>query len=367
MSITQTSGEITVCGSTLGSTAPLGRPLIIPLFIPHQGCPHHCVFCNQPLITGRRAAIPSPLEIGCEVSRFLKYPKKRPPTTQIAFFGGSFLGLEPSLIRSLLEAARPLVHQHKIDGIRFSTRPDTVSPETLSLLEGLPVGTVELGAQSMNDHVLALAGRGHQAADTVAAAGLLKNRGFQLGLQMMVGLPADDDDGAMETARRLAALRPDFVRIYPTLVLKGSPLARQFHGGHYRPLPLGPCVTLVKRLYLFFKAHHIAVVRMGLQASEGLTPADAVTAGPYHPAFGHLVHGEIALDAISAVLAGMEKPPDPLTITVNPRLVSRVQGMNKKNIHQLKRSYGLKQIDLVQNAELASGQLMVADHPLSLP
>ena len=341
--------------------------MIIPIFIPHMGCPHQCIFCNQRAITGKTAQTPSADQIQQEVNRFLKYGKKRPSTIQISFFGGSFLGLEKKTIRSLLGAAMPFVQAKEVDSIRFSTRPDTISPESLSLLDGFPVSTVELGVQSMNDHVLDAAGRGHRASDTLVAAGLLKNRGYEMGLQMMVGLPADDDDGAMETARRIAELAPDFVRIYPTLVLEGSQLARQFREGRYRPMALAACVTLVKQLFLYFNTHHIPVVRMGLQASDGLTRAGGFVAGPYHPAFGHLVHSEIVLDAISSALDRMEKRPDPLTISVHPSMVSRVQGLHKQNIIRLKSAFDLKKIVLHQDGCLSKGHLVVAEEHISLP
>jgi histone acetyltransferase (RNA polymerase elongator complex component) len=311
--------------------------------------------------------MPSTQQIRKEVRRFLKYGKKRPSTTQISFFGGSFLGLEKGSIRSLLEAAMPFVRMNAVDSIRFSTRPDTVDQKTLSLLEPFPVSTVELGVQSMNDRVLDAAGRGHRASDTVKAAGLIKGRGYQLGLQMMVGLPADDDAGAMETARRMAAMQPDFVRIYPTLVLKGSALAGRFTNNHYHPMPLEACVTLVKQLYLFFKTRHIPVVRMGLQASDGLTRPGDYIAGPHHPAFGHLVHGEIVFDAISSTLHRMEKRPDPLTITAHPTMVSRVQGLNKQNIRRWQSAFDLKKIILHQDGDMEKNHLMVADHHVALP
>ncbi|MBC2711164.1 MAG: radical SAM protein [Desulfosarcina sp.] len=352
---------------TRGDAAPAGRPLIIPLFIPHMGCPHQCIFCNQRAITGKAAQTPSPDQIRREVNRFLKYGKKQPSTTQISFFGGSFLGLEKETILSMLGAAMPFVQENDVDSIRFSTRPDTISQETLTLLDEFPVSTVELGVQSMNDRILDIAGRGHRASDTITATDLLKDRGYQVGLQMMVGLPGDDEDGAMETARRIAELRPDFVRIYPTLVLKGSPLTRRFSSGRYHPMPLTSCVTLVKRLYLFFKSHHIPVIRMGLQASDGLTTAGDFIAGPYHPAFGHLVHAEIVLDAISSALGRMEKLPDPLTITAHPTMVSRVQGLNKQNIYHLKRAFDLKKIALLQDEYLEKSHLMVAEQHVPLP
>jgi histone acetyltransferase (RNA polymerase elongator complex component) len=346
---------------------PAGQPLIIPIFIPHMGCPHQCIFCNQRAIAGKTAQTPSADQIQQVVRRFLKYGKKRPSTSQISFFGGSFLGLEKKTVRSLLGAAMPFVRAKDVDSIRFSTRPDTVSQEALSLLDGFPVSTVELGVQSMNDRVLDAAGRGHQASDTVVAADLLKKRGFEMGLQMMVGLPEDDDDGAMETARRIAELEPDFVRIYPTLVLEGSQLAGRYRDGRYHPMALEACVTLVKRLFLYFNTHHIPVVRMGLQASDGLTRAGGFIAGPYHPAFGHLVHGEIVLDAIYSALDRMEKPPDPLTLSVHPSMVSRVQGLHKLNIGRLKKAFDLKKIVLRQDGCLAKGTLVVAEERITLP
>jgi histone acetyltransferase (RNA polymerase elongator complex component) len=352
---------------TRGDTQPAGKPLIIPIFIPHMGCPHQCIFCNQRTITGKMTRTPSADQIQQEVNRFLKYANKRPANTQIAFFGGSFLGLERKTIRSLLEAALPFVNSADVDSIRFSTRPDTINPKSLSLLDRFPVSTVELGVQSMNDRVLDAAGRGHRASDTVVAADLLKQRGYALGLQMMVGLPGDDDDGAMQTARRIAALQPEFVRIYPTLVLKGSRLARRFRDGRYRSMPLESGITLVKRLYLFFKTRRIPVVRMGLQASDGLTRAGDLIAGPYHPAFGHLVHGEIVLDAISSALNRMENRPDPLTITTHPSMVARVQGLNKQNICRLQRTFALKKIVLLQDALLAKDHFMVAGQHVILP
>jgi histone acetyltransferase (RNA polymerase elongator complex component) len=344
-----------------------GRPLIIPLFIPHLGCPHQCVFCNQRAITGKRAQLPSADQIQSEVRCFLKYGKKRPSSAQISFFGGSFLGLGQATIRALLSTAMPFVEAKAVDSIRFSTRPDTVCQETLALLEPFSVSTVELGVQSMNDQVLDAAGRGHRSSDTVLAAKLLKARNYLVGLQMMVGLPMDNDGGAMETARRIVALQPDFVRIYPTLVLKGSALARRYASGDYHPMPLAACVTLVKRLYLFFKTHQIPVVRMGLQASDGLTRAGDYIAGPYHPAFGHLVHAAMVLDAISSALEGLEKLPDTLTITAHPSMVSRVQGLNKQNISRLKHAFDLNRITLHQDASLAKDRLIVAEHPVALP
>jgi histone acetyltransferase (RNA polymerase elongator complex component) len=342
---------------------PAGRPLIIP----QRGCPHQCIFCNQRAITGATARIPTTNQIRDEVERFMSYAGKRHSNIQISFFGGNFLGLGKSAVTGLLRAGASFVRRRGVNSLRFSTRPDTVCLEALNWIEPFPVSTVELGAQSMEDRVLKSAGRGHRAADTIEAVTLLKKRGYQVGLQMMVGLPDDDAAGAMESARRLADLEPDFVRIYPTIVLKGSPLARLFLDGKFSPLTLEGCIAIVKELYLFFKGRRIPVVRMGLQASDGLTDAGSLLAGPYHPAFGHLVHAAVVFDAVSQTLRRMEKPLQPLTIVTHPHMVSRVQGLKKQNLRHLMRDFGLKKVLLLQDNALATDRLIVAGHPVMLP
>jgi len=350
------------------AAAARAHPLIIPIFIPQLGCPHQCVFCSQPAITDTPRRCPTPDQIRQEVSRFLEYGKRPASTVQISFFGGNFLGLKSASILRLMEAAAAFVDSGTVDSIRFSTRPDTVCEKKLALLTGFPVSTIELGVQSMHDRVLDLAERGHRAADTVAAAGRVKEQGYRLGLQMMVGLPGDSEEGAMQTAQRMAALAPDFVRIYPTLVLEGSPLADWFRSGRYRPMPLAACVTLVKRLYLFFTSRRIPVVRMGLQASDGLDQKTGLVAGPHHPAFGHQVYAEIVFDAISAAIVKMAgSPPDPLVIEAHPRMISRVQGLKKNNLSRLKHQFHLEKVVLMQDATLPENHLTVAGQPVLLP
>ncbi|PID40643.1 MAG: hypothetical protein CR984_02130 [Proteobacteria bacterium] len=350
-----------------GDLWPADRPLIIPIFIPHLGCPHQCVFCNQRTITGSHCPQVSPQHVRKEVDRYLRFKRHPPAYTQISFFGGTFLGLGKPRVLSLLQAAQSFVDGNVVDSIRFSTRPDTIRPEIMDLVGGFAVSTIELGVQSMLDHVLDASGRGHRNRDTIEAAGYLKAKGYQVGMQMMVGLPEDEDDGAMETARRLAALKPDFVRIYPTLVLKGSPLASQHATGRYRPLSLKAAVDLVKRLLLYFKHKGIPVIRMGLQAGDGLSAGTDLIAGPYHPAFGHLVHAAITLDAITDTIEKMTSHPDPLVITTHARMISRVQGLKKNNLLQLKHRFGLKEIILSQDANLAPNRLTVAGKPVRLP
>lgn len=340
------------------------RPLVIPLFIPHLGCPHRCVFCDQRTITGSGGQLPTPDQIRAEVNRYLSFTHKHYSSIQISFFGGSFLGLDQAVTLQLLDIAADFVDRGVVDSLRFSTRPDTIRPDRLADIAPYPVKTVELGVQSMNDAVLAVCRRGHTATDTIAAATRLKDAGYQLGLQMMVGLPGDDDHGAMTTARQLVRLNPDFVRIYPTLVLSGSPLARMHRSGQYQPMDIDACIRLVARLYLLFKANDIPVVRMGLQASDGLADPGARLAGPYHPAFGHLVHGQIVLDAICRALADMKAFPHRLTIGTHPSMISRVQGLNKRNLHYLQKHHGFKKISIIQDENIKPDQLIVGDQSI---
>ena len=226
------------------------RPFIIPIFLPQAGCPHQCVFCNQVPITGSERHVLAPDEVRHQIRNFLKYKKASRASVQIAFFGGNFLGLTIGEIKSWLDLAGEFASQGLVDGIRFSTRPDTIDDVRLDILESYPVSTVELGVQSMDDRVLAQSGRGHTAADSIRAVASLKERGMSVGLQMMVGLPGDSETRSLATARKIADLRPDCVRIYPTVVVANSRLARWYQQGDYQPLVLEDAVTLVKMVYL---------------------------------------------------------------------------------------------------------------------
>ncbi len=276
--------------------------------------------------------------------------------------GGNFLGLEPAdLLACLTEAAR-FVREGRVDGIRFSTRPDTVTPERLDRIAPFPVATVELGVQSMDDGVLGLNRRGHTARESVSAVAALRERGYEVGCQMMVGLPGDDDEGAMASGRRIAALAPDFVRIYPTLVLAGTELARWYAEARYCPPALDACVDLVARLFALFDGHGIRVARMGLQAAPGLGPA--LVAGPYHPAFGHLVHARIflgmAASAVRELFAGGAPAPRALCLRVSPGDESRMRGLRNGNLRALGDMFSGIAIRVRADASVAPGTLRAA-------
>ena len=301
----------------------------------------------------------TPAELRFQIREFLKYKKENRKAVQIAFFGGNFLGLKSGEIRSLLELAAEFIRNGQVDGIRFSTRPDTINDRSLNMIKDYSVSTVELGVQSMDDQVLALAGRGHSATDTVHAVERLKERHFSIGLQMMVGLPGDDETSALTTAQKIADLAPDFVRIYPTLVVANSRLAGWYKSGDYAPMSLEEGVTLVKKIYLKFKKAGIDVIRMGLQASEDLDDGTTVLAGPHHPAFGHLVHSEIFLDMAISAIESANAIKETLTIFVNPRGISKMRGLNNSNIKSLKEQFHFQSITVVPDSCLAVEELKV--------
>lgn len=302
----------------------------VAVFVPHMGCPHRCSFCSQNSITGqtvpptadtvRAAAETAKQSLGAKTSE-----------AEIAFFGGSFTAIEPGFMKELLKAAYPYVASGEFRGIRVSTRPDALDTRMLRLLKFYGVTSVELGAQSMDDRVLRLNRRGHTAACVREASRLIRLEGLELGLQMMTGLYGDSDEGAIKTAGALAALRPDTVRIYPTVVFQHTPLAKLYENGLYRPQELDGAVSLCSRLLLLFHEALIRVIRLGLHTLD----KDAVLAGPWHPAFRELCEGKIYLEkALTALLGQGEKGAYQLSIP--PKAVSKMAGQHQSNLRTLR-------------------------------
>jgi histone acetyltransferase (RNA polymerase elongator complex component) len=340
-----------------------GKPFIIPIFLPESGCPHRCVFCNQAAITGQKHRYLSLKTIDDQIRTFLSYQGQTRKHVQIAFFGGNFLGQDESYICQLLSKATQFVHSGQVQGIRFSTRPDTICDHLLDIIARFPVETIEIGVQSMNDQVLALSGRGHTAADTQKAICQLKARGYEIGAQLMVGLPGDNRQRCFASGERIVLLAPAFVRIYPTLVFPDSVLARWYAAGKYKPLSIAASIKQVKMLYLQFTQAGIAVVRMGLQPTSTLSCAHMRPAGPFHPAFGHLVHSEIYLDRAARAINKLGKPfkkdTRPLLIRVNPRDLSKMRGLKSHNITLLKRLYPMKSVKILPDTAIAPGCIRI--------
>lgn len=300
----------------------------IPIFIPELACPHQCIFCNQAKISGQ-LEIPQPEEIPAIVEQYLSTMHDG-REVEIAFFGGSFTGIPMALQEEYLRKAYPYVAQGRVQGIRLSTRPDYISGEILDLLERYGVKTIELGAQSTNDDVLLASGRGHKREAIERASEQIRERGFHLGLQMMMGLPHDTYERSRQTVEDIIALGADNTRIYPTLVIKGTQLAKFYEAGKYEPLDLPTAVSWAKDFYLRFEEAGLTVLRVGLHASEELTHEKSLLAGPFHKSFKELVMTEVWRDMLDERLAVYSN--ESLRLTVHPSQINFVwgyQGANK--------------------------------------
>lgn len=305
----------------------MSRHANISIFVPHLGCPVHCSFCNQCTITCqlKNATVQ---DINRAVAECMQSKSYDPQNTEIAFFGGSFTAIDRTLMMQLLECAFEHVKSGNVCGIRLSTRPDAIDCEILDILKSNGVTAIELGAQSMDDGVLLANRRGHTADSVRNAARLIKQYGFELGLQMMTGLYTDTDEKSIHTAKELIALKPDCVRIYPTIVLKGTQLEKLVQSGEYKPQELYSAVNLAARLVLMFEQENITVIRVGLHTLE----SDSFVAGPWHAAFGELCEGEIFKNLL---LQRMENKGN-YTVYCAKSAVSKVVGHKQKNIEILR-------------------------------
>ena len=303
----------------------------VALFVPHLGCPHTCIFCNQKTISGKCG------ELECrEIISSVETARKTPHSihnSEIAFFGGSFTAIEREKMISYLETASVYIGED-FGGIRISTRPDAINEEILLILKKYSVSSIELGAQSMCDDVLALNERGHTAEDTRKAARLIKDHGFSLGLQMMTGLYGSNRDKDIYTARQFVELKPDTVRIYPTVVLEGTRLAEYYKNGMYTPETLEESVEKCSELLELFYENSINVIRLGLHSGGNVE--EGFIAGVYHPAFGELcesgIYRNIALRQLD------ELPKGSYTVNVNPREVSKMTGISKSTLIRHKKN-----------------------------
>ncbi len=308
----------------------MSGPLIIPVFIPHEGCPHRCLFCNQRSISGWSRPV-TPEAVQAEIRLWLERAGSR-RDAQAAFYGGSFTALPRSRQEELLNAATPFVASGQIQSLRLSTRPDCMDAEQAAFLKARHVATVELGAQSMNDTVLAAARRGHTAAATDQAMRALRQAGLETGIQLLIGLPGDSRASLRRTVDRVIALRPDFVRLYPLLVMQESGLAELHQQGRYTPLSLDKAVVLAAFMKERFTRADIAVARTGLQAGAELEAS--LLAGPWHPAFGELVSSRLMLRQTRRLLA--QAKTGTVRLRINPRDQSVFRGMKSANIERLR-------------------------------
>ncbi|MFH1092313.1 MAG: radical SAM protein [Pseudomonadota bacterium] len=310
------------------------KPFIIPFFISHQGCPHRCLYCDQHRSGGRRPEPATPESVRRGLTAGLASPRLKPGVrVEAAFYGGTFTALPRSRQEVLLNAAAPFLKQGLVHGLRLSTRPDALDRERLAFLRSKGVVTVEIGAQSMDDRVLEAAGRGHTCEQTRQAAGLVKEAGLRLGLQLLLGLPREDDPSRDMTLQSVLDLAPDDVRLYPLLVLQGTPLAGLYRQGLYDPLSLEQAVSACARMYRRLTRNGVSVIRLGLQPTPELEMN--LLAGPYHPSFGHLVAGEVFARRFSEILAGAPAGRGGPIAYVAPQDLSPALGHGRANLKHL--------------------------------
>ena len=317
------------------------KQYIIPVFIPHLGCPNDCSFCNQKSISGK-TKMPTKDEVIKVIEEHLKNMKED-LEKEIAFFGGSFTGIEIDKQKEYLEIANEYVKTKQVKGIRISTRPDYINRDILKMLKKYNVKTIELGVQSTNDYILKRCDRGHTFMDVKNASKLIRKYRFNLGHQMMVGLPESTKLDEIRTARDLIRLKPKMVRIYPVLVIKGTKLEQELDGEEYKPLTVSQAVERCKELLYLFNKKKIQVIRVGLQNTDEITDPNAkeseVVAGPYHPAFGQLVEDSIWFDSIVDKIKKINDKVKEVKVKVNFVDMNNVIGHKRSNIKKIKDTY----------------------------
>lgn len=324
----------------------MSKHYIIPIFVPHYGCPHDCVFCNQKKITGLSTDVTTQ-DVEKIIEDHLSTFKPN-ATVEVAFYGGSFTAIDIEVQKQLLEIPYKYKKQGRINGIRLSTRPDSIDSNILENLKKYSVDTIELGIQSLDNDVLINSGRGHTGNDLYTASALIIEYGFNLGLQMMIGLPSDTLEKDIYTCNEFIKLNPYCVRIYPTLIIKDTYLEKQFNVGEYLPISLEEAVDRSSILLMMFEINNINVIRIGLQPTENIQLGKDVIAGPFHPAFRQLVQTNIYRLLIDYYLElnNLKTKDKILTIESNKKNISSIAGQKSSNKEYLQERYKFKNIKI---------------------
>lgn len=337
------------------------KQYIIPIFVPHLGCPNDCIFCNQKSISGQKEQMTK--EKAKEIiENYLESIKAEDAQIEIAFFGGSFTAIEKEKQEELLQVAYEYIKQGKVESIRISTRPDCIDKETLKRLKKYKVKTIELGVQSANDYILKRANRGHTFEDVKKASKMIRWNGFKLGHQMMVGLPESTRIDEINTAKALIKLKPKMVRIYPVLVVKNTKLEKEYEKGVYQPLSVVQAVEICKEIVRLFADKKIDIIRIGLQNTDEISEPGSkdseVVTGPYHPAFRQLVESGMWYDAIVGKIKKLNMKVKEVEVTVSPIDANNVIGHKKENVQKLKDTYDVDLI-LKQDENMKQGKSKV--------
>lgn len=318
------------------------KEYIIPIFVPHLGCPNNCIFCNQKKISGQTKMV-NAKDVEDTIEYYLKNFKDDNKYVEVAFFGGSFTAIEKEKQEELLQAVQKYIHDKKVNSIRISTRPDAIDKNILKMLKKYHVKTIELGVQSMNNYILNRSQRGHTVEDVKKASKLIRWNGFILGHQMMVGLPESTKQDEINTAKELIKLKPKIVRVYPVLVIKDTPLAIEYENKGYTPLTVTQAVERCKEIVELFNKHKINVIRIGLQNTEEISDpskeTSQVVAGPYHPAFRQLVESSMWYDSLLNEIKKINTKVIKVKIIANPENINNIIGHKKENVLKLKEVY----------------------------
>jgi radical SAM enzyme (TIGR01210 family) len=325
---------------------------IIPIFVPHEGCPHDCVFCNQDRITGVKEKVTAQT-VHTIVDEYLETIDRNNATVEISFFGGTFTGIKEEKQRELLTVAKEYKDRGLVDKIRMSTRPDYINDYILTYLKEYTVDIIELGVQSLDDIVLIKAGRGHSSEDVLKASKLIKKYGITLGHQIMPGLPCDTFEKDIETVKKSINMKPDICRLYPSLVIKDTPMEIMYNRGDYKPYSLDEAVEICKELYKMYTSNNVNVIRIGLQPTDEIAEGKDVVAGPFHPAFRELVEGSLMADRVREQV----KKPCSIVININNKDISKLYA-NKKVYFNKLIDEGYK-IKVVQDSSVERGKLII--------
>lgn len=332
---------------------------IIPIFVPHEGCPHDCVFCNQNSITGSKNKI-NALYVRNTVENYLStinMNKSEGAVIEISFFGGTFTGIDIELQRELLSAAYEYKKNKIINYIRLSTRPDYINREILDNLKEFEVDIIELGVQSFDKDVLKSSRRGHDSKTVEKACYLIKEYGFILGIQLMLGLPGDTFEKDMYSAEKTVELKPDIARIYPALVIKNTAMEVMYRKGEYTPYTLEECIEIGKRVYAMLVTNNIKVIRVGLQPTEEINDKCEVVAGPFHSSIRELIEGKLLNDMICSILRNEELGS--VEIAINNKDISKLYAFKKKFFNETKKFLQGIKIDVKQDQELSRGTINI--------
>lgn len=324
----------------------MSKHYIIPIFVPHYGCPHDCVFCNQKKITGLATDV-KPWQVEKIIEEHLASFQAN-STIEVAFYGGSFTAIDIEIQKQLLSVPQDYKKRGKIQGIRLSTRPDCINREVLENLKNYSVDTIELGIQSLDSDVLYHSGRGHTSEDLYTASKLINEYNINLGLQMMIGLPWDTLEKNIYTCNEFIKLSPYCVRIYPTLIIKDTYLEKQFLQGEYSPISLEEGVERSSLLLMMFTVNNINVIRIGLQPTENIQLGKDVVAGPFHPAFRQLVETNIYKILLDYYFREnkIKTHNKELIIGANSKNISSIAGQKSSNRNYLMERYKFKNIKI---------------------